>query len=373
MAPKAPDASAPPQVAGSTFKQHPKATPVPGAKNLDILDGDHGVTKAIDLQDFIWSMSDEPHASRRKMIIKDIPEVKALMGFEWKTKYITAALVGAQIYLAYLMRDEVWKMSFTFWATAYFIGAVITQALFLANHEISHNLAFKSFDHNKLLGCFANTAMVVPYFMMFKNYHNEHHKYQGVEGVDTDLPTALEGKILKGTPGKLFYMFFQIWFYALRPCFVRSQELTRWHAINWIVVLTSDAIIYSLWGLGPIIYLLVCLHLAGSWHPIAAHFLAEHITFAGELETASYYGWMNWLTWNVGYHNEHHDFPNVPWSRLPALRKSGAVFYDQIPYHKSWVGALYRFLFDPSVSLYNRVKRTSGGPADFKAAQAKAE
>merc|ERR1711916_400629 len=108
---------------------------------------------------------------------------------------------------------------------------------------------------------------------------------------------------------------------------------------------------------GPIFYFLGSAHLAGSWHPLASHFIAEHYTFVGEAETASYYGPLNALTWNVGYHNEHHDFPYIPWSRLPELRKIGSKYYDKLPYHKIWTGALWHFLMSPDVTMYNRVKR----------------
>jgi hypothetical protein len=39
-------------------------------------------------------------------------------------------------------------------------------------------------------------------------------------------------------------------------------------------------------------------------------------------ETYSYYGPLNALTYNVGFHNEHHDFPQIPHTRL---HKVGAL------------------------------------------------
>ena len=52
-------------------------------------------------------------------------------------------------------------------------------------------------------------------------------------------------------------------------------------------------------------------------HPLGARWIQEHYLVHGEQETTSYYGILNVPALNVGYHNEHHDFPSVPWNRLP--------------------------------------------------------
>jgi sphingolipid delta-4 desaturase len=67
---------------------------------------------------------------------------------------------------------------------------------------------------------------------------------------------------------------------------------------------------------------------------------------------------LNRIAFNVGYHNEHHDFPSIPWTRLPRIRSTAPEVYDTLSAHRSWSRLLFRFLFDPKLSLFSRVVRS---------------
>ncbi|KAF2280585.1 sphingolipid delta4-desaturase [Westerdykella ornata] len=322
---------------------------------------------------FFWTYTEEPHRTRRQAIIKAHPEVTKLCGPEPLTKYLVALVVSIQVLCAYLLRNTP-ILSWPFLLTAYIIGATANQNLFLAIHEISHNLAFRSPLANRVFAVFANLPIGIPYSASFRPYHLTHHKSLGVDGLDTDLPTPLEALFLDSVLGKAFFCTFQILFYALRPMFVYKLPLTKIHVFNIVAQFTFDYALAKFAGANGLGYLILSSFLAGSLHPCAGHFIAEHYVFsppppeamdaANRIpipETYSYYGPLNILTYNVGLHNEHHDFPAVPWTRLPELNRIAHEFYDELPRHTSWVYVIWQFIWDRDVGLWCRVKRKEGG------------
>ena len=315
--------------------------------------------------DFFWTYTEEPHRARRQAIIAAHPEVLKLCGPEALTKYLVLAVVLTQVYAAFCLRHTP-ILSWRFLLTAYLLGGTLNQNLFLAIHEISHNLAFRAAAVNRYFAVFANLPIGLPYSAAFRPYHLEHHKFLGVDTIDTDLPTRFEALFLQNVLGKAFFATFQIFFYAIRPMFVKSQSFTSLHFLNIFAQFTFDYVLVTNFGWHPVIYFLLSSFFAGSLHPCAAHFIAEHYVFNNQIcgvacdapiETYSYYGILNWLTYNVGYHNEHHDFPYIPWTRLPALRRIAADFYDELPSHESWIYVLFQFITDPHVGMFSRVKR----------------
>jgi sphingolipid delta-4 desaturase len=313
-------------------------------------------------KEFHWVETPEPHLARRKEILKKHPEVKNLYGINPKMKYHAILLVLVQVTTAFYIH-QVFELGIGGWAWAlffgitYIIGATVAQSIFLAIHEITHNLAFRKETYNNILALFTNIPIILPFAISFKIYHGMHHWEQGKDGVDMDIPARIEANFFKGFIGKLIWFFHQIVFYAIRPVLLKPIKLDKWQIYNWISQIVAMAIIIPLVGWLGVLFMLVSLLMAGGLHPTSGHFISEHYVFEEDQETYSYYGPLNNITFNVGYHNEHHDFPNIPGSRLPELKKMVPEYYDNLHSYKSWTKLIFRFLFTKEISLFSRTKR----------------
>jgi sphingolipid delta-4 desaturase len=287
-------------------------------------------------------------------MLRKYPQIKELYGPCARTKYVCALLVALQLGAAYLLRGAPWWLVLL---AAYLFGGVINQALLLAIHELSHNLGFEKPWQNRLFAVFINLPVGVPVAETFRYYHLLHHVHQGQEGTDTDLPTELEGRLLRGPLPKLFWVMGQGFAYALRPLFVHPKRPSLAELGNLALQLGCDLLILHFWGARALAYLPISSLIVMGLHPVAGHYISEHYLFHPGQETYSYYGPLNRLTFNVGYHNEHHDFPYVPGSRLARLRRIAPEYYDSLYHHDSWTSTLWQYITRADLGGYSRVKR----------------
>ena len=313
--------------------------------------------------------TDEPHATRRKQILAKYPEIKELYGPDIRLLPMILGIITCQLSLclyansAFTSGDEHvpnWKWLFL----AYSIGGTLTHWLSLGNHELSHNLCFKTTKYNEWLGCLANCAQGIPSAITFKRYHMEHHYYQGDDIRDVDIPSKWEGEVFTNTFMKIIWVFLQPAFYALRPVFVYPKPPTFEEILNIGVVITFDLLWAYNFGISAVLFNITSTLLGMGLHPVAGHFISEHYIFANNTkngdapqETYSYYGILNLVAFNVGYHNEHHDFPRIPGFKLPLVKQIASEFYEPLHSYESWSGVIYNYIMRSDIGPYSRVKR----------------
>ena len=309
---------------------------------------------------FLFSDKSEPHRIRTKDILKQHPEIRKLIGKNPLTIFAIIGLVTLQIALAVFLAEKSWWLII---GTAYLIGAFADHALFVMIHECAHRLLFKKPSTNRLAGILANIPQLFPSSVSFERYHIKHHSFQGVHELDADLPNYWEAKLINNYfIGKVIWLLFYPLFQVFRISRLKEiRPFDGWIALNWIVQFTFIALIAFFFGTKAIVFLLLSFFFSVGLHPLGARWIQEHYLTHGEQETYSYYGPLNNIAFNVGYHNEHHDFPSIPWNRLPKIREGAPTFYNTLHYHKSWTILFFRFLFDKEISLYSRIIRNDRG------------
>jgi sphingolipid delta-4 desaturase len=309
-------------------------------------------------KEFQYSKTPEPHKDRTRAILKSHPEVREQIGRNPYSFLIILFVVGLQILIAYLLSNQSW------WAAlivAFAVGAFANHACFVLIHEAAHNLIFKNRTLNYISGILVDIPNVLPSSVSFRSYHLKHHSFQGDYYLDADLASKWEAKLIGNSFfGKALWEIFFPVFQAVRtPRLKEIQFINTWTIVNWIVVFGVDALVIIFFSWTSFLYLVFSFFFSIGFHPLGARWIQEHFLVSPPQETYSYYGPLNLVALNVGYHNEHHDFPSVPWNNLPKLKAAAPEFYDNLVYHKSWTMLWLKFLFDSNLSLYSRMLRNN--------------
>jgi sphingolipid delta-4 desaturase len=309
---------------------------------------------------FAQSDTPPPHRERARQIRFAHPDVRLLFQRDRWSALWSLLLVAAQLAIAIglaVLHAPWW----TILLVAYAFGAFANHALFVLMHDYTHNLVFRKTNANRLGSIFANIAIVFPAAIGFRNYHLLHHKYLGMRGLDADVPMPGEARWVGNSWWRKTLWLAMFWaVQALqRPTTVKSiRTIDRWVVFNAAAMVAAMAPIVWFFGWWPVAYLFTSTLFSLGVHPVGARWIQEHYVFKEGQETYSYYGPLNKLSFNMGYHNEHHDFPQVPWSRLPAIRALAPEFYDNLYHHRSWTRLLFHVLFSRNFRLHNRIVRS---------------
>ncbi len=303
-----------------------------------------------------YYMVDGPniHVTRRKEIIKKYPQVRDLYGNYPLSALYIVLIVSAQIGVSYLLRDSAWWLILL---VAYAVGAFCNHSLYVMIHECTHNLVFKKSIFNKLMGLVCDFPLVLPSALGFRKYHMIHHKHLGEYHYDPDITSYAEGRLVGNSAFmKAAWLFFFSLSQAFRPIKVKFYKpINSWTVSNVIIQLGINALIYFLIGPMALLYLALSTLFALGLHPLGGRWIQEHyITEEGQ-ETYSYYGPLNKLTFNMGYHNEHHDFMHIPWVNLPKLKAMAPEYYDTLKSYDSWTRIMLRFIFDKNLNSFSRI------------------
>jgi sphingolipid 4-desaturase/C4-monooxygenase len=310
---------------------------------------------------FLQTVHDQPHPSRTREILQKHPEIGQLMRRNPYTALIIVFVFVFQTSIAAFLGGG----SYAWWLTlivAWCVGAFANHTIFVLIHEATHNLVFKNKNLNRMFAILADLPNLVPTSIGFRNYHIKHHAHQGDHDLDADMASHWEAKMVgNSTIGKALWLFMFPVFQLVRPPRLDIALWNWWVPVNIVASLGYTFAIYHFFGGIALLYLIGSFWFSVGLHPLGGRWIQEHYLVDGEQETYSYYGPLNFLALNVGFHNEHHDFPAVPWNNLPKIREIAPEYYNNLKYHTSWTALWWQFLTDPKLSLYSRAERTVEG------------
>jgi len=317
----------------------------------------------------------EVHNRRRHAIEEEFPEVRKLKGPDSRTQYYAYGLFLIQVFLAYVVKDSL--------IGAIVLGATISPymdfAVLTLIHEVSHCLVFSVPSYNRLLGIFTNMVFLAPVSEVFRQHHNMHHIHLGDVKKDVDVPGEREmWAVGNSVILKTLWLILSVFILPVRSIKKLPVRWSGMMVLNWAACLSFSIFVF-IFSKPAFVYLLLGMVLSQSMHPANARQVQRHLKLysktarpaAGtreddvplcdrQLNTFSYYGGLNFLTLNVGFHVEHHDFGNIPWTRLPELRKiAGEKWYPTREAYKSrGFAEIFAFITNRKITLADYAGRS---------------
>ncbi len=353
--------------------------------------------------DAVW------HRERARGILRDHPEVKKLFGRSLWTGCWCVCIAAAQLAISLAAPQMTWWLILLI---AYTFGTMANIALFNLAHECNHALVFERKSWNRWLFTLTSMPMLLPAHHTWWIEHHVHHNELGARqdfvkrrrSILLHMKDRIFGHPVSGrirnllgwtttplfSPIAVFVLMAQtirsilgLFVFAvtaianrkIKPDRLALKFLADEHLISgyrkygietWAVTypIMCLGMVASLWfffGVKSVAYLLLsALFMAGFLHPLAFGFMLSNSHFHGFRSyqpTSSYYGWLNWISFNFGLHTEHHDLASIPWYRLGQLRRMAPEYYEPLLKTRSFSALAFKFAFGPRDDFNNEEHR----------------
>tara|TARA_Y100001934_G_scaffold283703_1_gene405760 strand:+ start:1863 stop:2834 length:972 start_codon:yes stop_codon:yes gene_type:complete len=248
------------------------------------------------------------------------------------------SLVGGTGYLVSLSTNTTWIVP------AILLHGFILSTLFHPLHECIHGTAFRTRWLNETVMQILGFIYIWP-GLLFRYDHAPHHSYTQIKGKDTEMaiPTPRNlGDYLVYVSGLTHHWRNLGWLFRhsmgrMLPedrAYVPETEVHKIFLearimLAGYVLIMAGGIVSGYWWV-PVIYYFLPRFLG---EPVVRFFrVAEHV---GMEETPNEHSidmtrntrttltnpLVQFLTWNMGFHGEHHVFPGAPFHQLPALHE----------------------------------------------------
>ncbi len=231
--------------------------------------------------------------------------------------------------------------------TPYFVPFGIFTSLLVTNlvrglgsvaHDAVHGVVFKSKAASYWLGllCWLPTGMA---YTIYGNYHLHHHRITNTyPDVDNFVVTDYTKNPFLAKVLLLAVYSFAYPIYFLFQMFRYTKRLSTWKKIRMNLEL---ALTFSLIGLaihflpGPVFFFLYGLPFILGSVLASTTSMVEHFGIDASDDDAyssrTYATRMpilNFVWNNLGYHNEHHKYPGIPWYNLKTFHEAAFPYYD---------------------------------------------
>jgi fatty acid desaturase len=220
---------------------------------------------------------------------------------------------------------------------ALLVHGIVLSFVFSPLHETIHYTAFKSIEMNNTVAAVFGFILVIPY-QYFRAYHSAHHRYTQDVNKDPELISKLKGKKrltrydhalhLSGLPfwwGN-FKTLYQHAKGKVTEADLQKSDLqsiiteARIHTGLYLALIVAYATFDTTWLLHYWVLPLLIGQPFLRWFLLAEHSGCDFSSNMLENSRTTYASpLVNFLSWNMSYHAEHHYLASVPFHALPAL------------------------------------------------------